>query len=237
MRFLITDLETTGLDPQKHGVLELHVRTVEAESLEEVSAFHALLSCSLDGMSDFIRAMHTKNGLLEAVKPHPHLPGVAPRAWVKSPGLVYSDDVPPGPAQVGLMLEAYCRRQQVNADPKSLMLAGNSIHALDVPMLRAWMPQLFGVISHRTLDVSGVRTYYREVLQLELPAVVEALIKGGDSTHRAADDTLTCLCTLRMMRAWHEKGSPAGFDANGADAEAAGWQRDWTHPNDNRGAL
>lgn len=241
MRLAITDLETEGLNPLEHHVLEVHVRTVEAETLLEVAggAFHAYVGgCDPGRMDAVVRQMHTDNGLLARLLPPPRLPGIQPPVWARAVGIEYAADSPPSPIQVGLLLELYLTRLQVNGDRKSLMLTGNSLGMLDVPFLKAWMPMALNAVHYRTLDVSAVRTFYREVLQLELPPHLEDLVSGkAESTHRAADDTLTCLRSMRLMRAWDECRTAVSGRPVTLHPEAHGWLSDWTHPTDTRGSL
>jgi oligoribonuclease (3'-5' exoribonuclease) len=104
------------------------------------------------------------------------------------------------------------------AGARSITLAGNSIGVYDLPLLRRWLPGIFDVVHYRTLDVSGVRSYLREVVGKTLPSYVDQRINGNlDSNHRAADDTLSCLRRLRALKAWELQGNVE------PDAVKAGW--------------
>ena len=57
------DIETTGLNPSRHALLEVAMRATRAD-LEPYAEYHAILA--YNGVTDdFIRGMHGPNGLLD----------------------------------------------------------------------------------------------------------------------------------------------------------------------------
>lgn len=57
------DIETTGLNPSHHALLEVAMRATRAD-LEPYAEYHAVLA--YNGVTDdFIRRMHGPNGLLD----------------------------------------------------------------------------------------------------------------------------------------------------------------------------
>lgn len=66
-KYLWIDLETTGLDPLRDVILEC-AAVITGPDLEPIERLHAVLHVASPQMSDFVREMHTKNGLLDEVR-------------------------------------------------------------------------------------------------------------------------------------------------------------------------
>jgi oligoribonuclease (3'-5' exoribonuclease) len=120
------------------------------------------------------------------------------------------------------------------AGPRSLLPAGNSLASLDMRLMQRWLPGMLEEMHYRTYDVSVVRTHHREVLQQQLPPKLEALVLGtapvapGEQAHRAADDTLTCLRSIRHLRSWAAASYPEGD----ADFDNTPWTKGFGHEGD-----
>jgi len=201
---VVLDLEGTDL-PDDSGILELHIRLVDLKTLKERATLWALpeLPDSARPLNAFTAVMHERNGLLRRREER---------------GLAYSAGKGPAGADLDMWastlrliplatleekVAAFLKKHQGDDGARSLVLTGNSLANYDIPLLRRWMPGIFKQMHYRIYDVSVVRTHYREVLQQALPERIEAQITGaGTEPHRAADDTLTCLKTIRHLRAW-----------------------------------
>lgn len=65
---LFLDIETTGLDPEKEGILEIYCQPCDSHSLKELCPpFHRYVEATpaqLDGMNPFVLEMHLDTGLL-----------------------------------------------------------------------------------------------------------------------------------------------------------------------------
>lgn len=143
-QFIWLDLETTGLlgdgpsGPQPgdlYGdgqVLEWAAVLCEDDrdgDFAEVAAYTAVIKPERPlVMSDFVRAMHTRNGLLADV-----------------------DRATATVADADAFLAGIC--EELGAKPRTISLAGNSVH-FDAAWIRVWMPQFAAYLSHRVFDVS-----------------------------------------------------------------------------------
>lgn len=138
MRYLVLDLETSGLDPAKDQILEVGAIAVTAE-LEEIARFERVVWFSgwcVEGVSPFVREMHTKNGLW----------GDCERA-------------PASPVRVDSELAGWL--VSLGARPGSVVLAGHSIH-FDHGFLKAQFPETAKLLSHRLMDFGAFARFLRE---------------------------------------------------------------------------
>lgn len=135
------DLETTGLNPNRDVILEVAACAVDAR-LEPVSGFAVVLFRPRGHVyplaDDYVRQMHTTNGLWSECEASPHDHATATAALSS-----WLDGLGPAPHT----------------------LAGDSVH-FDLSFLRAQMPDVASRFSHRLLDVSAFRVA-REVLGFE----------------------------------------------------------------------
>jgi oligoribonuclease len=143
-QFIWFDLETTGLlgdgpDGPKPGDLYGNGQILEWAAVlceddrdgdfAEVVAYTAVVKPAAPlEMSDFVRAMHTRNGLLTDVAK-------------ATTTLAESDE----------FLAGVCA--ELGAQPRSISLAGNSVH-FDAAWIRVHMPRFAAFLSHRVFDVS-----------------------------------------------------------------------------------
>lgn len=190
--YLWLDLETTGLDPEKNVILEVAVLATD-EHLHQVSA-----ACSwvvwfgqtgvLD-MDDFVREMHTKNGLLaELPKAMLQLPAIESclMAFVREVfGESREDQVAPG----------------VPLASKPI-LAGSSIH-FDRSFIKKHMPHFDGMLHYRHFDVSTLKMAAKTLYGLTTPKA---------EAHRALADVQESLAHARLCY-----GVQMGSDAWGRD--------------------
>lgn len=129
------DIETTGLDPYTCRILEIACMITDRD-LKIVSPLRShLLHCDVDDleMSDHVRQMHWKSGLLEEV----HRLDVDPVKWridVQDELRLWLEDL----AELG-----------------TLTPAGNSVN-FDVGFLRVHMPRVYELLHYRQLNVSSI---------------------------------------------------------------------------------
>jgi len=139
------DLEMTGLEPGRHAIVEI-ATLVTDDDLQVVAEGPDLVVHqppeALALMDDFVRKMHTKSGLLEAIE--------------KS--TVSLEDA--GKATLDFI------KQHV-PEPATVPLAGNSI-GMDRRFLAAHLPDIEGYLHYRSVDVSTIkelcRRWYPDVL-------------------------------------------------------------------------
>jgi oligoribonuclease len=148
------DLEMTGLDPARHAIVEIAC-LITGDDLTVIDegpdlVVHATPEQVAD-MDDYVRAMHTRSGLLAAVE---------------ASTLSLSD----AGAQTLAFLRAHI------SEPKTVPLAGNSI-GTDRRFLAAQLPELEDFFHYRSIDVSTVK----ELCRRWLPDVFKAapVKKGG----------------------------------------------------------
>jgi oligoribonuclease len=141
------DLEMTGLDVERDAIVEIAALATSATTLEPLDAGLTVVVApppeALAGMSDFVRQMHQRSGLLAEI-------GTA-----------------------GVPLEEAGRRvlEYIKGhvpEPKTVPLCGNSI-GMDRRFLARYLPDLEEHLHYRSIDVSSIkelcrrwypRTYY-----------------------------------------------------------------------------
>jgi oligoribonuclease len=154
------DLEMTGLEPERHVVVEIatlltddHLNII-AEGPDLV--LHAT-SEQLSEMGSYVTEMHTKSGLLPLITASTITVDEAERAtldFLKSQGV----------------------------EPGAVPLCGNSI-GTDRRFLQEYMPELESYFHYRNVDVSTIK----ELARRWYPGAV-ASVPEKDSSHRALDD-------------------------------------------------
>ncbi len=141
------DLEMTGLDPAKDVIVEI-ATLVTDDQLEIVAEGPDLVvhqpDEALDAMGDVVREMHTRSGLLPAIK--------ASTITLADAGAATLEFV----------------RQHVPA-PRTVPLCGNLI-GTDRRFLAAYLPDIENHLHYRSVDVSTIK----ELAVRWAPAVVDA---------------------------------------------------------------
>ena len=135
-RIVWLDMEMTGLDPETCVPIEVAMIITDSE-LTELGSYEAVLSATgeaLATMDDFVRDMHTRNGLLEKVR-------------VATTSLAAAD------AAMLALVNAWC-------EPRTGVLAGNSIWQ-DRRFVRRYFPALEAALHYRMIDVSTLKELAR----------------------------------------------------------------------------
>jgi oligoribonuclease len=132
------DLEMTGLDPGRDVIVEVATLITDDE-LEIVAEGPDLVVHHADDvlavMDPFVVGMHTKSGLLEAIR--------ASTTTLEEAG-----------AQTLAFLKEHI------AEPGTVPLCGNSI-GMDRRFLAAYLPDIEGFLHYRSVDVSSVKELVR----------------------------------------------------------------------------
>jgi oligoribonuclease len=139
------DLEMTGLEPSRDVIVEIAVLVTDDE-LQVVAEGPDLVVAATDEqlglMDDFVRDMHTRSGLLEAIRGSTTTLEAAGR-------------------EVLAFLKEHIPEQ------RSVPLAGNSI-GTDRRFLAAYLPEIEDWLHYRCVDVSTIkelcRRWYPDVL-------------------------------------------------------------------------
>jgi oligoribonuclease len=132
------DLEMTGLDPAKDVIVEI-ATVVTDNQLDIVAEGPDLVvhqdDAVLASMDPFVNEMHTRSGLLEAIR---------------TSELSLAD--------AGAATLAFIRSHA--PEPRSVPLCGNSI-GTDRRFLAAYLPEIEEYLHYRSIDVSGVKELVR----------------------------------------------------------------------------
>lgn len=148
LRLVWIDLEMTGLNPDVDVILEIAciITGPDLKPIAETEAVIAAPAAALAGMSDFVRDMHTQNGLLARVS--------------KAANTVQQAE-----QQVLALVKQHCEQGKG-------VLAGNSIHQ-DRRFLYKYMPALEAYLFYRQVDVSTLKVlreaWYPAVPKFEKP--------------------------------------------------------------------
>jgi oligoribonuclease len=166
------DLEMTGLEPQRHVIVEI-ATLVTNDELEIVAEGPDLVLGAteeqLNEMGEFVTAMHTRSGLLPQIR---------------------SAEVSVADAEQQTL--EFLRAAGVEAG--TVPLAGNSI-GTDRRFLQEYMPELEKYFHYRNVDVSTIK----ELAQRWYPDVVRRRSEK-ETTHRALDDIRESISELVFYR-------------------------------------
>lgn len=171
-RLVWLDLEMTGLDVERHRIVEIAVAVTDAQ-LEPMDDGLDLVVHqppeAMAEMDDFVRAMHTKSGLLTEIE--------GSTLTLEAAGL-----------QTLEYLAQFVRT------PGTAPMCGNSI-GVDRRFLNRYLPNLDNYLHYRSIDVSSLkelcRRWYPEVYR-KRPGKAEA--------HRALADIRESIKELRYYR-------------------------------------
>lgn len=154
------DLEMTGLDPARNVIVE--IATIITDDLLEIVAEGPDLVVAADDeqlavMDDVVKAMHTKSGLLEAIRASTLTVAEAGETTLK-------------------FLQEHIR------EAGTVPLCGNSI-GTDRRFLAAWLPEIDNFLHYRSIDVSTVK----ELAKRWNPEVFAAAPKKAGSHRALGD--------------------------------------------------
>ena len=148
------DLEMTGLDPARDVIVEMATLVTDDDLAIVAEGPDLVLGATeeaLAGMSDVVRQMHTRSGLLESIK---------------QSTLTVAD--------AGAETLAFIKQHVPEAN--SVPLCGNSI-ATDRMFLATYLPELNEWLHYRSIDVSSVKELCRRWYPKEFNAAPTK--KGG----------------------------------------------------------
>jgi oligoribonuclease len=178
------DLEMTGLDPDRHVIVEIATLITDDDLNVVAEGPDIVLRAGEDdlvAMDAVVLAMHTRSGLLDAIR-------------------ASQVDL----AEAGRETLEFLRSHI--AEPGTVPLCGNSI-GTDRRFLARWLPEIDGFLHYRSVDVSTVkelaRRWYPDALAGQPRKV---------GSHRAMGDVLESVAELRYYRSSVFRPSPAGGD-------------------------
>ncbi len=179
--FLWVDLETTGLDPDKDLVLEAAFVLTDDDFLSlDSETFLFEPGPALHICSDFVRQMHTDNGLWDdlekVVEPYDYM---ETGSWVLD--MLLRCEVP--------------RIDKGDQNFFDCQLAGSTV-GFDQSFLKLVMPNLIEDIHYRSLDISSIKTFFS--LDTDIPW--DEVVPKHQPEHRAMPDVLTAIDTAIWIR-------------------------------------
>lgn len=175
------DLETTGLDPDQGRILEFAAvfTDLQLNQLAEVQGLVAQpVAEALPLMNDYVRKMHTENGLLDALANGPQMAYCHGLELAETKLLLHRD-----------MVRDRLVDPEVEVDmPVNFIIAGNTI-GFDKAFIKAQMPSLFKELHYRQLDVSSYKVGFPEIFG-----------SATSEAHRAMDDIRASIAQHSKMR-------------------------------------
>lgn len=173
------DLETTGLDPHEHDILEIGIVITDKDLAQKCGFQSLILPTRINwrsNMDEYVFKMHTENGLLEELA----------RVEDSDQADFWS------PKNVGDQIDAFwC--QHVGEEIK-LPMAGNSIGSFDRPWAKARVPDLHRHLTHRNIDASS----FLEVIKRWYPDI--ELPEKTNTQHRVMGDLQNAIDMLKWVR-------------------------------------
>jgi oligoribonuclease len=170
-RLVWLDLEMTGLDVDRHVIVEI-AALVTDDDLEPVDEGIDLIvhqpASALAEMDDYVRTMHTKSALLPAIE---------------ASTLSLAD--------AGTQVLDYVRG---HVGEGSSPLCGNSI-GVDRRFLDRQLPELDQYLHYRSIDVSS----FKELCRRWYPAIYKGR-PNKNETHRALADVLDSIAEMKYYR-------------------------------------
>lgn len=188
-RIVILDMETSGLIPEEHDILEIgavvltpDLERLPSKSEQDVAFFHRLVRVHPGKvraqMQDRVIEMHTASGLL----------GDLERAW--------DDRTTKSIEEVEGELIGWLQNGH-GFPPRTAVLAGSSIH-FDRTFIVQHMPTLDQFLHYRMLDVSAIRECYRRWVDPDFSKRWKA--EHGEALHRVLNDVANSIAELRLFR-------------------------------------
>ncbi len=178
--YVVFDIETTGLDETQDQILEIGAIAVD-EDLFVLSRAELRVALTNAGRARIeanpvVKKMHTDNGLLDDLKSLTAM-------WDE------------GDADAAFAGWLACLGYHPNKDDKDsyVQFAGNSIE-FDRRFVAARMPLTAAMMSHRYLEISGMRRFLERPVCGALPVALKA-----DLPHRALADAQLELQELRKI--------------------------------------
>ncbi|KAK7207723.1 ribonuclease H-like domain-containing protein [Myxozyma melibiosi] len=166
------DCEMTGLNVYKDRIIEISCFVTDDDlNVFEPVGFEEVISCPkeiLDGMDEWCVTHHGQSGLTAKV-------------------LASTNTT----RDVELKLLDYLKNTCAVREPKTGILAGNSVHA-DKEFLRREMPELIDYLHYRIIDVSTIKE-----LAARRNPTLKANAPKKKYSHTARDDILESIAELR----------------------------------------
>lgn len=167
------DFETTGLDLEHDEILEVAAITTDSD-LNELGRYSAVFGVSNPGLirlmrNETVRAMHTTNGLLEAVLATRDLRGESASAPI-----------------IRLIADALDQ----TGSKKPTVLAGSGVSHFDRPLIKARFPDVERFLEYWTFDVG--------ILRRAVGTWSSTPVPRSETEHRALSDVESAIAEARI---------------------------------------
>lgn len=166
------DLEMTGLDPDRHVIVEIATIVTDDELAVVAEGPDLVVHQTPEAMAtmdEFVRNMHTKSGLLPLIE--------ASTTTLE---------------EAGAQTLAFIKEHVPEA--RTVPLGGNSI-GTDRRFLARYLPEIEEWLHYRSIDVSTLK----ELTRRWYPDVLKARVEK-EGRHRALDDIQASIDELRYYR-------------------------------------
>jgi oligoribonuclease len=193
MRYLALDIETTGLDPLKHSILE--VAFVEEDTLypevsvEDLSYTRWIIKPTDACWNDYAMDMHWHGGLLHEAK----------RRGLSRPQAAES---------ILSFLRYYKDRRGIG----KIVLAGKNVAGFDIPFLRNFVgAELDDLIDYRTIDPGSMFLSLGDGKPPSLSTILQHIGCHKDVAHKAVGDARDVIrCVRYFLNVERQKGKENG---------------------------
>lgn len=179
MKLLWTDIETTGLDPNRCDILEIACFLADFKRPWDATMIANLLIMPESfRFEDGCRTMHARSGLIRDV-------------------LEFGSKIEDVEAElVRLMVAA-------REPGESVMIAGSSVH-FDLAFLRSKMPDFARMLHYRIFDVSVLRTWVEMQCEITGENKPDFCNPPDEKPHRAGSDVVVSIALGQACTEWLE---------------------------------
>jgi oligoribonuclease (3'-5' exoribonuclease) len=192
--YVLTDMETTGLDVNFDLPLELGIGVFD-DNLVELAMNSWLISTpgwrTKLAANSFVEKMHTKNGLIADIQALPEF-YYETDAEGKQRALTY--DIPEVSFQAWQWLVDTC-----GLSAGEFPMTGSSIGSLDRPFMRKYLPAAHGFFTYRSIDISSLKELCKRLnpkLYREMKA--QAPFLEANKEHRVRADIRSSVAELKF---------------------------------------
>jgi oligoribonuclease (3'-5' exoribonuclease) len=193
-----TDIETTGLPDEDSDrevidfsdlhVLEIAVIVTDFD-LQPISGYEEVIKLTSAGAdairaNDYVKKMHTVNGLL--------------KASISAP---VENTLAMAEAEIVKLFQ-----ETTSFSPGEFMIAGSGVAAFDHPLIKAKMPEMSKWLAYYPFDI-GIERRMSKIFTggHEIIRPVKASYEDGVKVHRAMDDVKAHLDEAQRYREWFRK--------------------------------